>query len=168
MPASLAGETLIRGTANKSRQQIQDAIDSLKAQLNVSGDATGAHVSIETDHEHLPGALRLAGEILKEATIPETEFEQVRRQELTGLEFGKSEPQTLAFSKMQRTLYPFPKGDVRATMSIEEEIEGVKAAKFEDAKAFYKNFYGASHGELAVVGDFDPAEVKKAATELFG
>ena len=38
----------------------------------------------------------------------------------------------------------------------------------EDARAFYKNFYGASNGEMAVVGDFDPAEVKKAADELFG
>jgi zinc protease len=166
--ASLAGATLIRGTAKKNRQQIQDEIDRLKAQLNIGGDATGANVTIETDRENLPAVLRLAGEILKEAVLPETEFEQIRRQQLTGLDFGKSEPQELAFSKIQRTLYPFPKGDVRATPSIEEQIEEVKAAKLNDATAFYKNFYGASHGEMAVVGDFDPAEVKKAAAELFG
>jgi zinc protease len=35
-------------------------------------------------------------------------------------------------------------------------------------KKFYSSFYGASDGELVVVGDFDPAEVQKAATELFG
>src|SRR5580658_1184377 len=33
--AGLAGDTLIRGTANKNRQQIQDEIDKLKARLNV-------------------------------------------------------------------------------------------------------------------------------------
>ena len=166
--ASLAGATLIRGTAKKNRQQIQDEIDRLKAQLNVGGDATGARVTIETDRENLPAVLRLAGEILKEAVLPETEFEQIRKQRLTSLEFGKSEPQMVAFTKIQRTLYPYPKGDVRGTPSIEDEIEEVKAAKLDDATAFYKNFYGASHGELAVVGDFDPAEVKKAAAELFG
>ena len=51
---------------------------------------------------------------------------------------------------------------------MDEQIEEVKAAKLEDAIAFYKSFYGASHGELAVVGDFDPVAVKKAAAELFG
>jgi zinc protease len=35
-------------------------------------------------------------------------------------------------------------------------------------KQFHKQFYGASHGELAVVGQFVPGDVQKAATELFG
>jgi zinc protease len=166
--ASLAGSSLMRGTARKNRQQIQDEMDRLKAQINVGGSATGANVSIETTRENLPAALRLAGEVLHEPSFPESEFEQIRKSTLTNLENSKSEPQAIAFIEMQRALYPFPRGDVRASMSIEEEIEDVKAAKLDDAKAFYKNFYGASNGELSVVGDFDPAELKKAAAELFG
>jgi len=166
--ATLAGQSLIRGTQKKNRQQIQDEIDRLKAQINVSGGATGASASIETTRENLPAALRLAGEILKEATIPESEFEQIRKAMLTNLDNAKAEPQALAPQKLQRALYPFPKDDIRATPLIEEQIEDVKAAKLEDARAFYKNFYGASHAEMAVVGDFDPAEVKKAAADLFG
>jgi zinc protease len=166
--ASMAGESLIRGTEHKNRQQIQDQIDKLKAQLHVNGDALGASVSIETNHENLPDVLRLAGEILKEAALPETEFEQIRKEQITGDEFGRTEPQQLAFNKLQRTLYPFPKGDVRGTLTIDEEIAELKAVKLEDARAFYKKFYGASNGALAVVGDFDAAEVKKAASELFG
>jgi zinc protease len=166
--AELAGATLIRGTAHKNRQQIQDEIDKLKAQLNVNGGATSATVSIETTHENLPAVLRLAGEILKEATLPESEFEEIRKEQLTQLDFGKTEPQSLAFTEISRTMYPYPKGDVRGTLSIPEEIEEVKAVKLEDAKAFYKNFYGASNGQLAVVGDFDPAEVKKEIGVQFG
>ena len=166
--ASMAGETLIRGTEHKNRQQIQDQIDKLKARLNVNGDAQGASVTIETNHENLPAMLRLAGEILKEPAFPETEFEQIRKEQITGDEFGRTEPQQLAFNKLHRTLYPFPKGDVRGTLTIDEEIAELKAAKLEDARAFYKKFYGASNGAVAVVGDFDGAEVKKAVTELFG
>ncbi len=59
--AGLAGASLIRGTTNKNRQQIQDEIDRLKAQLNVNGGASGATVNIETTHENLPAVLRLAG-----------------------------------------------------------------------------------------------------------
>ena len=166
--ASLAGEILIRGTEHKNRQQIQDEIDKLKARLNIGGDAQGANVSIETTRENLPAVLRLAGEILKEPAFPETEFEQIRKEQITGDEFGRAEPQVVAFNKLHRTLYPFPKGDVRGTLSIDQEIEELKAAKLEDARAFYKKFYGASNGALAVVGDFDSGEVKKAASDLFG
>ena len=166
--AALAGDTLIRGTARKNRQQIQDEIDKLKAQLNVGGGATSANVTIETTHENLPAVLRLAGEILKEATLPESEFEEIRKEQLTYLDFGKTEPQSLAFTEITRTMYPYPKGDVRATLSIPEAIDEVKSVKLEDAKAFYKHFYGASNGQLAVVGDFDPADVKKEIETLFG
>jgi zinc protease len=166
--AGLAGATLIRGTAHKNRQQIQDEIDKLKAQLNVNGGTTSATVNIETTHENLPAVLRLAGEILKEATLPESEFEEIRKEQLTQLDFGRTEPQALAFTEISRTMYPYPKGDVRATLAIPEEIEEVKAVKLEDAKAFYKRFYGASNGQLAVVGDFDTAEVKKEIEAIFG
>ena len=166
--ADLAGDALIRGTAGKNRQQIQDEIDKLKAQFNVSGGATSANVSIETTHDNLPAVLRLAGEILKEATLPESEFEEIRKEQLTQLDFGKTEPQSLAFTQISRTIYPYPKGDVRATLSIPEEIEEVKAVKLEDARAFYKHFYGASNAQLAVVGDFDPATVKNEIETQFG
>jgi zinc protease len=166
--ASMAGEVLIRGTEHKNRQQIQDEIDKLKAKLNVNGDAQGANVSIETTRENLPAVLRLAGEILKEPAFPETEFEQIRKEQITSDEFGRAEPQVVAFNKLHRTLYPFPKGDVRGTLSVDEEIEELKAAKLEEAREFYKKFYGASNGALAVVGEFDAAEVKKAVSDLFG
>ncbi len=166
--ARLAGATLIRGTANKNRQQIQDEIDRLKAQVNVSGNATGANVNIETTRENLPAVLRLAGEILKQPIFPESEFEQVRKEELTNLEFAKTEPQMIGFTTLNRVLYPFPRGDVRGTETIDQQIEDFKNAKLEDATAFYKAFYGASYGDLAIAGDFDPAEVRKVIEEQFG
>jgi len=164
----LVADTLMKGTEKKNRQQIQDEIDRLKAQVQVFGGATGTSMMIETVRDSLPGVLQLAAEILKEASLPETEIEQVRKQQLTNLEFNKSEPQMQAFTTLNRTLYPFPRGDVRATMSVDEQIEDLKAAKTEEVKSFYKNFYGASHAELAVVGDFDAEQVKSLVTSLFG
>ena len=35
-------------------------------------------------------------------------------------------------------------------------------------KAFHAKFYGASHAELAIVGDFDAAAVRPLVRELFG
>lgn len=164
---SLVASTLIRGTATMNRQQIQDEIDKLKAQMNITGSATGVNVSIETIHENLPAVVRLAGSILKTATLPESEFEQVRKSAITDLEYEKAEPQALASIRLQRALYPFPKGDVRSTQSIEDSLEDMQNVKLDDAREFYKTFYGANHAEASVVGDFDAAEVKKALNEEF-
>jgi zinc protease len=164
----LAAETLIKGTDTKNRQQIQDQIDQLKSRLQISGGATGTNVSIESVKDNLPGILQLAAEILKHASLPDSELEEVRKQEITELDFGKTEPQVLAFTTLQRTLYPFPRGDVRATMTPDEEIEDLKAATSANVKTFYKNFYGASNAELSVVGDFDTGQIKTLVTSLFG
>ena len=164
----LTGSLLMRGTARKNRQQIQDAIDQLKLRLSVNGTASGATASLETTRENLPGALRLAAEILKEASLPEAELEQIRKQRITGLEAGRNEPQVRAGMRISTALNRFPKDDVRAALTIDEQLERLKAVKLEEVKDFYKRFYGASQGEVAIVGDFDPAAVKKVLTEEFG
>ena len=48
MAGRLAMETLIRGTQKKNRQQIQDELDKLKAQVSINGVATGATATIDT------------------------------------------------------------------------------------------------------------------------
>src|SRR5262249_55000906 len=73
-----------------------------------------------------------------------------------------------AFLAFTRHMNPFPKGDPRYVSTPDERIVEMKEAKLELAKKFYADFYGASNGELAVVGDFDPKEIEKLAGELFG
>ncbi len=166
--AQLAGAMLMRGTKNKSRQQIQDAMDKLKARIMVTGGPTTASATIETTEENLPGALRLAAEILREPSFPENEFETVRQQRLAGFESMKSEPQMLAMLAVQRHLNPYPAGDVRHVGTAEEQIEDFKKPTLEDARNFYKDFYGASNAEFVVSGQFNTSEVEKLAAELFG
>ena len=124
--AQLLGALLIRGTKNKSRQQIQDEMDKLKARIGVGG--TGAYVSanIETTEENLPGALRLVAEVLREPLLAEDEFEKLKQQRIAGIEANKSEPGALASIELQRRLNPYPRGDIRYTGTIEEQLEDVK------------------------------------------
>ncbi len=167
MAGQFAGAMLMRGTTKRTRQQIQDEIDRLKARVNVFGGATNAGAQVETTRENLPAVLRLVAEILRTPAFPADEFEQLRQQRLAGLEQAKSEPQAIGQLEMQKHLRPYPKGDVRYVSSVEESIADVKAVTLDDAKKFYTDFYGASNGELAVVGDFDAPEISKLATELF-
>lgn len=165
--ADLAGAMLMRGTTKHTRQQIQDELDKLKARAFVSGGATQALGSIETTRENLPAVMRLVAEILREPAFPQSEFDQLKEEELAGIESNKTDPRFVAQVALARHMNTYPKGDVRYAETPDEQIASIKATSLDDAKKFYSDFYGASNAELAVVGDFDPKEIQALATELF-
>lgn len=164
----LASAMLMRGTSKHTRQQIQDELDRLKARVAVFGVVAQAGLSIETTRDNLPAVLRLVAEILRDPVFPANEFDLLKQERITGLESGRSEPTVIAQVAFRRHLSPFPKGDVRYVSTNDESIADQKATTLEDAKKFYSDFYGASNGEFAVVGDFDDKEIAKLAGELFG
>ena len=165
--AGFTGQMLLRGTQKRTRQQIQDELDRLKARVSVNGSATGATASIETTRQNLSQVMRLVGEILREPAFPASEFETLKQEALTQLETQKSEPTTIAVNALSRHFNYRAKGHPLYTGTIDEDIADVKAVTLAEVKAFYTDFYGASSGQLTVVGDFDPAEVQTAATEIF-
>jgi zinc protease len=163
----LTAEMLIRGTAKRTRQQIQDELDRLKARVRISGGPTSVNAGIETTRENLPAVLRLVNEVLREPSFPAAEFEPLRQQRLAGLEEQQSDPTALASLELQRHLRPYEKGHVRYVKRLEEAIADLTTVTLDDVKRFHADFYGASNGELAVIGDFDPKEISRVAGELF-
>jgi zinc protease len=166
--AQFAGGLLMRGTKNKTRQQIQDEMDRLKARINVTGGATNATATVETVEANLPAALHLAAEIFREPSYPEREFDQLRQQRIAGVEGARSDPGALASIALEKRLNPYPRGDLRYAVSPEEQIEDLQKVTLDGVRQFHDRFYGASAGEFVVVGQFDPAPVQKLAAELFG
>jgi zinc protease len=173
--AQLTAELLMRGTKDKSRQQLQDAIQKLNATIRVGGGGRGAGSglagvggSIRTTADNLIPAMRLMAEILQQPAFPESDFDQIRQQAITALEREKTDPGALAAEALQANLSPFPRTDVRHVRTIDEQIEDLKKVTLDDVKSFYQQFYGASHGDIVAVGPLKTADVQKAAAELFG
>jgi zinc protease len=166
--AGIAGQMLMRGTVRQTRQQIQDEFDRLKAQVSISGGATGASASIQTTRENLKAVLDLVVEVLREPSFPEDEFRELKQLALASLENQKSNPQAMASLALQRYLSPYPKDDVRYVSTLDERIEEITALRLDDVKKFHKNFYGASDSLVSVVGDFDAAAVQKQIEDIFG
>ena len=167
--AEIAGVLLKRGTKNKNRQQIQDETDRLKAQINVWGGVDNAGAWVKTLEANLADSLRFTRELLREPSFPETEFEQIRQERIANAESGKTEPYTLAQLDMNRHMNArYTRGDTRYVSTIDEQIEDLKKVTLDDVRQFYKQFYGASEGEIVISGQFDPVQVRKLVEELFG
>jgi len=165
--AGLTGSMLMRGTSEKSRQEIQDAMDRLRATGGVSGGATGASASMETVKENLPEVLRLIGEVLRQASFPEGEFNTLKEERLAAIEQQMSNPQAIAASTFARHGNSYPKGHVHYSPTFDERIAAIKSATLEDVKGFHKDFYGASNGEVAISGDFETDSIVEVLKEVF-
>jgi zinc protease len=167
--AELTGALLMHGSKSRTRQQIQDESDRLKAQIHVAGGVNNATISIQTTEPNLAGALKLAADVLRNPAFPESEFEQVKKQAIAGVEEGRSDPQALAGEALGRTMNSmYKRGDTRYVSSPDEEIEDLNKVTLADVQKFYQEYYGASEGELSVVGQFDKDAILKEADELLG
>jgi zinc protease len=166
--AQLAGSMLMRGTKSKSRQQLQDEMQKLNATINVTGGLSSASANISTTAENLIPALRLAVEILREPAFPESDFDQLRRQRIAQIERGRTEPGTLVSQTLQGNINSYPRTDVRHVRTIDEEIEDLNKVTLDGVKQFHQKFYGASQGELVVVGKFETAALEREASQLLG
>jgi len=167
--ADLAADMLMRGSRNRTRQQIKDEFDRLKARVSpFFATPTTLRVTIETTRPNIVPAMRLLAEVLREPSFPEKEFDELKREDLAQFEQNRSEPTSQGSIAYQRYLNPYPKGDPRYVSTVDEQVTDYTAASLDEARRFYAQFYGASNGELVLVGDFDPAEISRAATELFG
>jgi zinc protease len=159
---------LMRGTTKRTRQQIQDELDRLKARVSMNNWGSGMWVSLETTRENLPAVMTLLAEVLREPAFDAKELEQLRAEQLAGLEQQRSEPTTIAATAFQKLLKPYPKGDIRYVDSVDESVANIKAVKREQLQKFHREYFGAQPAQLAVVGDFDAAALEAQVKQLFG
>ena len=167
--ADLMGDLLMHATKTKNRQQIQDETDKLKARIWAYAGAGNGSGGIQTIAANLPDSIRFLREILRDAEFPKSEFEIVQQEQIANNESQKSDPEAIVQNAFERHFnVQYPKGDVRYVDTFDEELAELKAATVDEVADYYKAFFAPAEGEIVVSGQFDPAEIQKLVTELFG
>jgi zinc protease len=169
----LLGPMLMRGTRTRTRQQILDRLDELHASLEVrptssrqlsqevllTGTATRANLS---------GLIDLVAELVRDSSFPPGEFEEVRKEKLAEREQQLRDPMGQAATLLTRLVMPYPAGDPRYVPTIDEQIARIKAVRSEDVARLHRELLGGESAHLALVGDFDPAEVGRQLAARLG
>ncbi len=167
-PATLTGAMLMRGTTKHTRQEIEDALDKLKATLAAQGDQTSVAAGGHTVRANIAPTLDLLAEVMQSPAFPPAELETLKRGAITGLEQSRTDPRPIVIRAQQRYDNPYPKGDDRYAPTVDEEIAELQTPDVDALKRFFREFYGASSAEIAIVGDFDAPAVKAQLERLFG
>jgi zinc protease len=165
--AETAGNLLLRGTVDLSRQDIQDEFDKLKAQVRVFSGVSFTFASISTTKQNLPAVLVLLANIMKNPSYDEKEFEQYVSTAKVDIEQNIQDPQRLAFNEYSRLQNPYPKGHPLYVETFQESIDQLNKLTLSDVKTFHIQYFGANNLHVGIVGDFNTKEVASTFETLF-
>ena len=157
--SDLAASMLGRGTDKMTRQQIADEM----TRLQMTGGLTG----FQTTRDHLPDALRLLAHVMRAASFPPSEYEQLQRQVETSLQSQLDNPETISRDALAIHFNTYPAGDPRYYIPLRARIDMVAKTPLDAARRFFSDFYGTARGEVAVVGDFDAKQIEPLVNGLF-
>lgn len=157
--SDLAAAMLGRGTDKMTRQQIADEM----TRLQMTGGLTG----FQTTGENLSDALRLLAHVMRAASFPADEYEQLQRQVATSLQAQLDNPETISRDALTTHFNTYPPGDPRHYIPLRARIDAVSKTPLDAARKFHSDFYGTARGEIAVIGDFDVKKIEALVNELF-
>jgi zinc protease len=170
----LVGEAAARGTRRYSFQQIQDKLDSLLTELQFGADGWTmdepgeSMFRLSTIRDSVPEVLALLAEIVQRPAFRKEDVETLRKEKIAGYQRMLQDPSSIAVNDMLRKVRSWPKNDARHWPSFAESVGALKATTAAQVAAFHKNYWGGDAAQLAIVGDFDPVQVKALVTREFG
>jgi zinc protease len=167
MEGQVAALTLLpalldKGAQGWSRQQIQDRLTQLRAELSFSGGVAGLQVAVKTTREHLPAVISLVSVLLRQPLLDAPSLEEVRRQALAGLQQSRDEPQAVAARALGRHGNPYGAGHPRHVPTVGEWESQLRAVDVSALRRLHARLVGATDAQFAAVGSFDPVAVSKA------
>ncbi len=157
--AEMAGDIVRKGTASKSKAEIDEAMDFIGASFGTSSSGMfGRSLT-----KHSGELLSLMSDILMNPTFPEEELEKAKTQTLSGLVSANTDPNAMMSNVKGITNYGMdhPYGEI----VTEQTVENISR---QDLVDFYNAYWKPNHSYLVVVGDITKEEAKANAQKYFG
>ena len=120
---------------------------------------------ITTVRDSVPAVVALVAKMLREPSFPTKELDVLRQERLAVLQEARSDPATLAFESLGRTLAPYAASDPRHEPTADEAIAHMAKVKRRDLVRLHAQLWGAGHLQISAVGDFDPTALRAAVDE---
>ncbi|WP_114777532.1 insulinase family protein [Botryobacter ruber] len=155
---SAAGQMMRTGTKTRTKDQFDEQVDFIGADLSFS--STG--FSASSLKKHLPTLLNLTADALLHPEFKQEELDKIKKQMQASLAQEKEDPDAIA--RKMRQIMLFGKDHPYGEQLTEESIESITLA---DVQNYYNSYFKPNIGYLAVVGDITKKEAKKQLKKAF-
>lgn len=161
--AALLAGMLDRGTINKTKGEIEEAVELIGASVSIAADKS--HISINANglagqYEQL---MDIVSEIITSPRFDEEEFNQLKTETIEQIKALKGDPRGLADNYFMQLLYG---EDSVYGYDPQGTVETVEAITLEDVQAFYKTAISSKNSYLNVVGKVSQTQVASSIKAL--
>jgi len=162
--ASLTNALLDQGAAGLDAGAIAAGFEQHGAKLSGGAGRDMAWLTLRSlsDKSLLTRSFELFGKVLSRPDFPERDFKREQSRTLTGLEYQKQKPGSIADKAFYLNVY----GEHPYSGEPSGTEESVAALTVDDLKAFYQRYYVASNAQIAMVGDLTSAQARAMSETL--
>jgi len=163
--SAFTADALMRGTANRTFEQIYEESESVGANAGVSGGTHTTGFGTKSLVEDLPLMLNILADVLCHPTFPRDEVEKLRGEILTDLEERAHDTQRMAGLTFRELAYPQGHPYARSLTGYAETISGLSR---DDLAGFYAGGYGPQGMVIVVVGAVETTDALAQIEDVFG
>jgi zinc protease len=162
--AHMTAQSLMRGTKERSFNQIFESIESIGARLSIGASTHRAFLQGKALAEDLQVLLSLLSEVLRNPTFPKEQIERLKGEQLTALAIRDQDTGAraqLAFDELTYKDHPYS----LPTSGYKETISEISITNI---RSFHRRRYGPQGMVLVVVGAVEAEAAIVAVEEALG
>jgi len=160
--ANLLAETMTEGTATKTPEELEQAIDMLGASINVSSGPESLSINGSTLRRNYAATMALVEEILLEPRFDAEEFALAKQRVGNLVRQRAASPAALADDVFQRLLY----GDHVLAANRLGDIETLEAITVDDLRLYHARMLSPARAHYLVTGFVTEEEVGGALSSI--
>ena len=161
--SNLLAQSMMRGTATKTPEELEEAIDELGASISINSGREQITISGTTLSRNYEQTLALVEEILLQPRWDESEFDLAKQSTLSQIAQQTANPNSIATNAYYKLLF----GDGHIlSYNTSGTATSVESITLEDLKAYYENHFSPSLADFHIVGAIEKNEVIRLLTNL--
>jgi len=161
--SNLLADLMTKGTANKTPEELENAIETLGASINARASKENITISGNTLAKNYDKTMALVQEILLQPRWDEKEFDLLKQSTLAQIERQKAQPNSIANNQFDKLIYG--ENHILSHDNLGTKAS-VNAITLDDLKAYYNNFISPSITKFHVVGAISKDKVTTSLTDL--
>lgn len=160
--AEMTAQASLLGAGGKSKQALEQQIDSLGASLNADAGKDGSYFSADFMAKDADVMLGLLADVMLRPSFDAAEYDKLKQRSIAQLSQAKESPKSVIGRYFAKQMFgDNPYGNAADSASVAN-------IDVDQLKAFHRQNYQPNNTAIAVVGDFDVAQMKQKLTQLFG
>ena len=164
--ARLTADMLNKGTTQRNKLEIAEALESVGAGVNVSSNTFTISLSTQSLSRDFPMVLATLAEELRTPTFPAEELDKLKQRSIAAIKRAQDETDRRAMERFSQLI--FDENSPFHILPATRRVGEIEAISTDDLRQFYEQHYGAAAMILAVVGDVTATEVSRLVNEYFG